>query len=539
MMLVIVPYLWLTVRLTGDWVPSTARGKLASYVDGGLDWGRIPKADLHNQIAILTEKGILREDPTSHDHVLFREDIETESDLSARLRAAGIPVSEGLLARWRVTHRNHIYWYLRTVFLYQKYQPQNWLLMAVVCASLIALSYAAWFRRHGMSKYLLGRSVGCLLLIAWGALHLSLHAVSFRSLLHNTRYLADEYLILAIVGSRCLTGFSRKFPHTTRIIAAIALFVSGCGLYYWRDVYAHNIKQVNDAYVQMADWIRRNTPEDARIAAFDIGILRYLGNRYTIDLGGLVDSSVIPYLARRECGEYVRRRNADYILYSRNLEVDYFTGLYLAEYQGQRLLKQTPVVHYETPQYPAPVLLHSFRMDLTEIAGWLEPTIEGARRAFSHDGRPYREINRMVDDRLELVGYDMDQRAIELIPYYPYGMNVVFFFKARQRLGSIYWVHLALFDSEDNVFYVFSHIPTHNLLPYDQWPVGQIVQEHHLLFAPTPMPIERFHVRVTVNRVPYLDKSRISELTWYELGTFENAGNTLHPMDHQQLMCFP
>ncbi len=431
-----------------------------------------------------------------------------------------------------------MYWYLKTAFLYQRYQPHNWLLMAVVCASLISLCSAAWGRAQEVGKDLLGRSVGCSLLIAWGLLHLSLHAVSFRTLLHNTRYLADEYLILAILGSLGLMGFSRKHPHTTWLLAGIALFVSGCGLSYWRDVYAHNIKQVNDAYIQMGSWISRNTPVDARIAAFDIGILRYVGNRYTIDLGGLVDSSVIPYLARRECGEYVRQRNADYILYSRNLEVDYFTGLYLAEYQGQRLLKQTPVVHFETPQYPAPVLLHSFRMDLTRVTGWFEPTAGGIQRAFSYDERSFTVINKMVDDRLELVGCDMDQREIKLIPYYPYGVNVVFFFKAHQRLGSFYWVHLALFDSEDNLFYVFTHVPTHNLLRYDQWPVGQIVQEHHLLFAPTPMPKAKFRVRVTVNRAPYLDRSRIHELPWYELGTFENLGNTLHPMDHQQLMCF-
>ncbi|MEW6365861.1 MAG: hypothetical protein AB1714_14625 [Acidobacteriota bacterium] len=541
MLLVISPYLWLTVRVTGGWFPSTARGKLASYVDGGLDWQRIPRTDLHDDLAIrnLIEKRVFEEDPTSRDYVLFCRDVKTESDLSQRLRAAGISESEEFLAEWRLTHRNHIYWYLKTVLLYQKYQPQNLLLMAVLCAWLIHLIYTSSRRWRETKKLLTGRLVGCSVLIAWGFLHLSLHAVGFRTLLHHTRYLADEYLILAIAGSLGFIWLHRRYTRSAALLAGVALFTSAGGLFYWRDVYAHDIKHMDDVYVRMGDWIERNTPDDARIAAFDIGVLRYVGNRYTIDLGGLVDANVVPYLARRECGEYVRQRRADYILYSRNLEVDYFTGLYLAEYEGRRLLKQAPVVHFDTSQYSAPTLTHSFRLDLTRIAGWLDPTIDGIQRAFCYDGRPYQVINETVDNRLEFVGYSVDQRAIELIPYYPYGTNVVFFFRARQRLSHLYWVHLALFDSEGRVFYLFSHIPTHNLLPYDQWPVGQLVQEHHILFAPTPMPRARFHIRVTVNRTPFLDRSRLGELAWYELGTYENLGNALHPMDHQELMCFP
>ena len=42
------------------------------------------------------------------------------------------------------------------------------------------------------------------------------------------------------------------------------------------------------AYRVMGRWIREHTPQDARIAAGEIGTLGYYGDRYLIDCGGLV-----------------------------------------------------------------------------------------------------------------------------------------------------------------------------------------------------------------------------------------------------------
>jgi hypothetical protein len=373
-------------------------------------------------------------------------------------------------------------------------------------------------------------------LAVWGVLHLALYAVKFRILLHHSRYLANEYVILTILGSLSIFIFYRRRPKIEgRFLVAASLVLAVSTLFYWRRVYADNTGHIEKVYIRMAKWIARHTSNEARIAAFDIGVLRYVGNRYTVDLGGLADPEVHPYLERKECGEYIRKKQATNILYSRNLDVDVFTGIHLAEYQGPMLLKQVPLVHFETPQFEAPTLIHSYRLDLKKITGWFSPTPEGILQAFSYDGRPYQPVNGAIDDRLEFVGYSIDQREIEYIPLYPYTVDFTFFFKAVKPLQHIYWVHVAFFDPErDTIMFWMSFMPTHNLLKYYRWPVNRIIQSHHMYFIPVHFTKQKFRIKLAVTDEELLVNPE--KYNWLDLGPFENKGNVLHPMDHQQLM---
>lgn len=538
MLLVVAPWLWLSTRLTGDWLPTTAKGKLATYVDGGLSWNRIPKGRLHDQgfVQHLIAQGVLEEARLDPGYVMFRGEIRTEGELGERLRQAGVADSQALLPEWRFTHRNHVYWYLRTLLLYQRFQPGNYVLLALV-AGLLACSLARGRRAADWTRILSGPGLLPSMLAVWGLLHLGLHALFFRTLLHNTRYLAEEYLILGIIGPSSALLVYRRARAPVIAMAGLCLVLSTGVLPYWRSVCILSASHVNDVYVRMAEWVRRNTGTDARVAAFDIGVLRYLADRYVVDLGGLVDPEAHPCLARKECGEYVRLKGADHIVYPRNPELDYFTGLYLAEYQGPMLLKQAPLAHFETAQYDAPVLLQAFRLDVNRITGWFPPSPASVSRLFSYDDRPYDAVNRLVDDRLEFLGYSIDQREVENIPLYPYAIKVSFFYAARQPLVHTYWVHLAFFDSAGRVQLSFAHIPTHNRLPYGEWALDQEVQEHHLVFVPASLPRGRFRVRLTIGPADRLDGSKLTRYAWYDLGAFENKGNLLKPMDHQQMMC--
>ncbi len=42
----------------------------------------------------------------------------------------------------------------------------------------------------------------------------------------------------------------------------------------------------------LADWLRANTPPDARIAVHDVGAMRYVGDRYTVDVVGLTTAGM-------------------------------------------------------------------------------------------------------------------------------------------------------------------------------------------------------------------------------------------------------
>jgi hypothetical protein len=67
--------------------------------------------------------------------------------------------------------------------------------------------------------------------------------------------------------------------------------------------------------VSSSRWIAENTEANALIAAHDIGALGYFGMRDVLDLAGLVDPEVIPYI-RDEAAleELLDSRHADYLM---------------------------------------------------------------------------------------------------------------------------------------------------------------------------------------------------------------------------------
>ena len=545
-LLVISPYLFLSMKITGGLLPTTVRGKLVTYVDGGLDWGRIAKSNFRDKFLIqqLSRAKIIKDDPSSPYFFYFNDDIKDEEQLRQRLRQITSINIEMVAAWWRMSKMNRIFWFLKALFIYQKFLPHNIIMLAVM--SIIVLFVAYKRRWQDILATAINEQLECTVLAVWGVVHLSLYTIKFRILLHHARYLANEFIIGTILGSLGILIIYRHRPkREAKFLGAISIVLAFSTLFYWQDVYANNVKHIDEVYIKMGKWINQNTPPDARVAAFDIGVLRYIGNRYTVDLGGLADPEVHPYLEKRECGEYIYKKGADFILYSRNLEVDFFTGIFLAEYQGPMLLKQAPVVHFETPQFEAPVLIHSYRLDLNKITGWFPPTPEGVLDAFSYDGRPYIPIGKMIDDSLELVGYTIDQRSIEYIPFYPYAINFTFIYRALKPLKRAYWFHTGFFQTErdtstpvwmniERFKFRFSHIPTNNLLPYERWPVNKLIQDHHSYFIPINFHKLIYRVRIATSGSEMEDDPK--KLTWTDLGEFENKGNILKPIDHQQMM---
>ena len=53
-------------------------------------------------------------------------------------------------------------------------------------------------------------------------------------------------------------------------------------------MYADNIHHITTVHECAGKWVAQNLPEEARVAAFDIGVFGYYADRYIIDLGGLL-----------------------------------------------------------------------------------------------------------------------------------------------------------------------------------------------------------------------------------------------------------
>jgi hypothetical protein len=80
-------------------------------------------------------------------------------------------------------------------------------------------------------------------------------------------------------------------------------------------VYAFDVGVINGEMVTVAKWIDTNLPEDALIAAHDIGAIGYFAERPLLDLAGLISPEVIETLAdERLLSDYVAASSADYLV---------------------------------------------------------------------------------------------------------------------------------------------------------------------------------------------------------------------------------
>jgi arabinofuranosyltransferase len=72
----------------------------------------------------------------------------------------------------------------------------------------------------------------------------------------------------------------------------------------------------NELYVQTGQWLKENSPPDARIAYLEIGQIAFYADRYIIDTLGLVTPDVSQHVAKRDWLWPLKHYKPDYILYN-------------------------------------------------------------------------------------------------------------------------------------------------------------------------------------------------------------------------------
>jgi xanthosine utilization system XapX-like protein len=85
------------------------------------------------------------------------------------------------------------------------------------------------------------------------------------------------------------------------------------GLGAWS--YGQDVAIIETEMVTAARWIGENTPDDALVAAHDVGALGYFGKREIVDLAGLISPEVIPFMRdEEELNLYLEQVGADYLM---------------------------------------------------------------------------------------------------------------------------------------------------------------------------------------------------------------------------------
>jgi hypothetical protein len=84
---------------------------------------------------------------------------------------------------------------------------------------------------------------------------------------------------------------------------------------HFRRLYSVNVANVAAQPLPMARWLNLNTPPDAVIAVHDVGMIRYIGERQTLDMVGLTTPDAADYWRHGPgaVGEFLLRTPPDYV----------------------------------------------------------------------------------------------------------------------------------------------------------------------------------------------------------------------------------
>lgn len=140
------------------------------------------------------------------------------------------------------------------------------------------------------------RFLGMTMLVSWVLLHIL--AYLFLAPLASWRHQAPTLILLPVLAMNGWVFFSHWiWPQFRRLVIILGgLLIMLCLVpktVIYREVFAWNVTHINRVHVQAGNWISSHLPEDAVVAAFDIGAVKYFGNRNTLDLGGLIDINFV------------------------------------------------------------------------------------------------------------------------------------------------------------------------------------------------------------------------------------------------------
>lgn len=159
-------------------------------------------------------------------------------------------------------------------------------------------------------------------LVIWWLGYTLLFALRLPLSYQHGRYLIPAMLVFFVIGwlgyYSLLGNFRMKSKggYILRSSWSLALWLVLLLFYgIGADVYANDVGIIQTEMVKTANWIHENTPEDAIVAAHDIGALGYYGQRELVDLAGLISPEVIPFIRdEKQLGSYLDGKEVDYLV---------------------------------------------------------------------------------------------------------------------------------------------------------------------------------------------------------------------------------
>jgi hypothetical protein len=113
-----------------------------------------------------------------------------------------------------------------------------------------------------------------------------------------------------------LSIWSTRYYNLSRIAFIVCFGLISIGFSILGGIaYSKDVSIIESEMVDTAIWIEKNTDSGALIGAHDIGALGYFGNRRILDLAGLINPEVIPFMIDEDrLAKYLSTNRAGYLV---------------------------------------------------------------------------------------------------------------------------------------------------------------------------------------------------------------------------------
>jgi hypothetical protein len=143
-----------------------------------------------------------------------------------------------------------------------------------------------------------------------------------------------------------------------RVGAAIIVLSFVLMLVFWVNgiqAYALEVRVIESQHMEVAKWLKENSPADAVVATQDIGVLAYFSGRRLIDLAGLTEPEIIPVMHQpKRMGAYIREKGGTYVVvfpsyYSELIESEQMVLVFVSDKFDFHDLGVDPLAVYQMP----------------------------------------------------------------------------------------------------------------------------------------------------------------------------------------------
>jgi hypothetical protein len=167
---------------------------------------------------------------------------------------------------------------------------------------------------YGLYRIVRHRRADAVLPLAWWFVFITAYAIRLPVTYQHGRYLIPTIPIILLYGVWGTGGLQRL----SRIAKGV-LVISACVLavVFWlrgAEQYATDVRIIDSELASTGRWLRENTAAGDLIGVHDIGAIGYFSDRVIVDMAGLADPKVIPFIRDEErLLTFLEEEGVDYV----------------------------------------------------------------------------------------------------------------------------------------------------------------------------------------------------------------------------------